>query len=456
MQIAHPSLARLASDLAAGVCTARELTEDCLARIADPVGEGARAFTQVDAEVARRSADTMDALRSRGCAPSPLAGIPISVKDLFDLEGQVTHAGSRALADRAPARADAPAVASLRRAGLVILGRTQMPEFALSGLGLNAQSGTPRAPWGRAEGRAPGGSSSGAAVSVADGMAHAALGSDTGGSCRIPAAWCGVVGFKPTASAVSRAGMVPLSSSLDSVGPLARTVACCAALFDLMRLPQPSGAPRSPRRVRALSELRLGLPQTLVLDQLDAEVARCFEASVAALARSGVTLVDLPMHAFRTVAAMHQRGSIVAAESYAWHRPLLSEKAALYDPRVRERIERGAAMSAADYASLQTARRDFIRSVAQEAGGVDALLMPTCAGLPPRLTDLRDDDAFARANVMALRNAAVVNLFDGCAMSLPRPAPSGAPCGLTLAALHGQDDQLIECALAVEAALGDS
>src|ERR1700686_1012111 len=225
-----PTLASLADDLENGRTSARTLVDACLARIADPSGEGARAFLHVDAEAAIEAAEAMDRLREGKAEPSPFAGIPISVKDLFDIKGQVTRAGSRALEDSAPADADAPVVARLRQAGFIVIGRTNMTEFAFSRNGINPHFDTPKGAWQRHVGHVPGGSSSGAAVSVVDGMAHGALGTHTGGSCRIPGGVNGIVGFKPTQRRVPLDGGVPLSSTLDSFGPLARTARCCAVL----------------------------------------------------------------------------------------------------------------------------------------------------------------------------------------------------------------------------------
>src|SRR6186713_275991 len=227
---ADPTLSTLAADLETGRTTARKLVEQCLARIADPAGEGARTFVHVGKDAALAAADAMDHLRKANAAPSPYAGIPVSIKDLYDIRGQVTRAGSRALEDSAPAEADAPVVARLRRAGFVVIGRTNMTEFAYSGIGINPHYGTPKSAWNRNVGHVPGGSSSGAAVSIADEMAYGALGTDTGGSCRIPAAYNGIVGYKPTQRRVPLDGGVPLSSSLDSFGPLANSVQCCATL----------------------------------------------------------------------------------------------------------------------------------------------------------------------------------------------------------------------------------
>src|SRR5580698_2834193 len=225
-----PTLATLAADLENGRTSARRIVEGCLERIADATGEGPRAFIHVDAEAAIEAAEAMDRLREIKAAPSPYAGIPVSIKDLFDIRGQVTRAGSRALEDSAPAESDAPVVAQLRRAGFIVIGRTNMTEFAYSGIGINPHYGTPKSVWHRDVGHVPGGSSSGAAVSVVDAMAYGALGTDTGGSCRIPAAYNGIVGFKPTQRRVPLDGGVPLSFTLDSFGPLARSAECCAIL----------------------------------------------------------------------------------------------------------------------------------------------------------------------------------------------------------------------------------
>src|SRR6476469_8919026 len=225
-----PTLAKLADDLESGRTTSRKLVEACLARIADPAGEGQRTFIHVDKDAALATADAMDGLRKAKAAPSRYAGIPVSIKDLFDIRGQVTRAGSRALDDSPAAEHDAAAVARLRKAGFVLIGRTNMTEFAYSGIGINPHYGTPKGAWNRTEGHVPGGSSSGAAVSIADRMAYGALGTDTGGSCRIPAAYNGIVGYKPTQSRIPLDGGVPLSFSLDSYGPLANSVQCCATL----------------------------------------------------------------------------------------------------------------------------------------------------------------------------------------------------------------------------------
>src|SRR5712672_1145838 len=269
-----PTLASLAVDLEGGRTSARKLVDDCLARIADTSGEGMRAFLHVEAEAAIEAAEAMDRLREVKAAPSPFAGIPVSIKDLFDIRGQVSRAGSRALEDSAPAEADAPVVARLRRAGFIVIGRTNMTEFAFSGIGINPHYGTPKGAWNRSEGHIPGGSSSGAAVSVVDGTAHGALGTDTGGSCRIPAAYNGIVGYKPTQRRVPLEGTVPLSFTLDSIGPLARTVGCCAVLDAVL-----ANETIAPLRLRPIKGMRLAVPTTVALDELEDAVAKIGRAS---------------------------------------------------------------------------------------------------------------------------------------------------------------------------------
>jgi aspartyl-tRNA(Asn)/glutamyl-tRNA(Gln) amidotransferase subunit A len=446
--VVGPTLDALAADLATGRTTSRRLVEDCLARIADPAGEGGQAFLQVDAEGARRAADAMDALRAAKAAPSPYAGIPISVKDLFDVAGQVTRAGSRALDDTPPASADAVAVARLRRAGFVVIGRTNMTEFAYSGLGINPHYGTPRNPWQRHVGRVAGGSSSGAAISVADGMAHAALGTDTGGSCRIPAAFTGLVGFKPTARRVPLDGSIPLSWTLDSIGPIARSTACCAIIDAVLADEVPEPLPPV-----SLDGVRVLLPETLTLDGIEDAVATAFETALARLSREGVRITRAPVPEFAGVAPMNALGGFTASESHAWHRKLLERRGEDYDPRVSSRIRRGAGMSSADYLDLQAARRDLIRRVSARIAGFDALVMPTAPILPPRIADLEDDAAYTDANLAALRNPTLVNMMDGCAISVPAARPPEPPVGVMLAAGAGGDRRLLALAASAEAAL---
>jgi aspartyl-tRNA(Asn)/glutamyl-tRNA(Gln) amidotransferase subunit A len=443
-----PTLATLAEDLDSGRTTARKLVDQCLAKIADASGEGARVFIRVDAEAAIEAAEAMDRLREVKAAPSRFAGIPVSIKDLFDIRGQVTRAGSRALDDSAPAEADAPAVARLRRAGFVVIGRTNMTEFAYSGIGINPHYGTPKGAWQRSVGHVPGGSSSGAAVSVVDGMAHGALGTDTGGSCRIPAAYNGIVGFKPTQRRVPLDGAVPLSSTLDSIGPLARSVACCAALDAV--LANETFIPLQPRPIRGM---RLAVPTTVALDELDDEVARTFERALETLSRQGALIERIEVPEFLDVGVMNTKGGFAAAESYAWHRYLIVSHGDVYDPRVHLRISRGESISAADYIDLLGMRKSMIARATARLAPYDALILPTTANTPPVIADLADDKAFTRANLLSLRNCTLINMIDGCAISLPAHREGEVPVGLMLAASAGADRRIFELAAGMEGAI---
>jgi aspartyl-tRNA(Asn)/glutamyl-tRNA(Gln) amidotransferase subunit A len=441
-----PTLAALAEDLASGRSSARQLVDQCLARIADTSGEGARTFIHVDREAAIEAAEAMDRLRKVKAAPSAYAGIPVSIKDLFDIKGQVTRAGSRALDDSPPAEADAPVVARLRRAGFIVIGRTNMTEFAYSGIGINPHFGTPKGAWQRSVGHVPGGSSSGAAVSVVDGMAHGALGTDTGGSCRIPAAFNGIVGFKPTQRRVPLDGGVPLSFSLDSFGPIARTVNCCAVLDAVL-----ADEPVVPLQPRPIKGMRLAVPTTIVLDELEDAVARTFERALDTLSRQGALIERIDVPEFHDVVQMNAKGGFSAAESYAWHRYLIASKGDIYDPRVASRIMRGETQSAADYVDLLGARRSLIARIAVRLAPYDAMILPTTANTPPRIADLvADDKAFTHANLLALRNCSLINVIDGCGISLPAHREGEVPVGLMLAATGGADRRIFELAAGME------
>ncbi|WP_246797046.1 amidase [Burkholderia perseverans] len=447
-----PPLATLAADLAAGRTTSRALVDAALDRIAAPDGQGAIAFTGVDADTARAAADAHDRLRAAGTVLSPLAGIPVSVKDLFDVAGQVTRAGSRALDDAPPAAADAPAVARLRRAGAVLVGRTNMSEFAFSGLGLNPHYGTPRSPYRReaaGDARVAGGSSSGAAASVADGMAAVALGTDTGGSLRIPAALCGLTGFKPTASRVPKDGGVPLSSTLDSFGPIGVSVACCALVDRILA----GLAPRVPA-ARPLEGVRLGVLNHYVTDGMDAKVTAAFGAALEHLAAAGAILSDLRFAPLERLADINRFG-FPSIEAYAWHRPLLEHRRDSYDPRVLVRIMKGQPASAADYLDLLAARAAMLDEADRTLwSGVDAVLAPTVPVVPPRIAELEHDDAtFARTNALILRNPSAFNFLDACALSVPCHPRDGAPVGLMVAAAPHRDDALLAIGQSIEAVL---
>jgi aspartyl-tRNA(Asn)/glutamyl-tRNA(Gln) amidotransferase subunit A len=441
--------AQLAAALAAGTTSSRDLVEQALERIAAPSGEGVRAFTQVHADLARSMADASDSMRRSGIVRSPVEGLPVSVKDLFDVAGQATRAGSALLADAAPAAHDAAAVARLRAAGAVIVGRTNMVEFAFGGVGLNPHTGTPRNPWDRATGRVPGGSSSGAGVAQADGMGVMSLGTDTRGSVRIPAALCGVVGFKPTARRVPTKGAFPLSWTLDSIGPLANSVECCATFDALLAGEAPS--PLVPLPVKGL---RLLVPQGGPMDDLDDAVARAFDTALATLSRAGASLVTAAVPPLAAQQAYFERGGIAGAEAYVVHRQNLG-RLHLYDPRVGHRIALGADIRAADHIELLRLRASAIAAFSGVIAPFDAIVMPTVACIAPTIEEAgRSDDDYVRWNLRLLRNAGVVNFLDGCALTLPCHEPGSAPVGFTVCGATGTDRHVLAVGAAIERSLG--
>jgi aspartyl-tRNA(Asn)/glutamyl-tRNA(Gln) amidotransferase subunit A len=441
----------LAQALASGKVTSVELTERALSKIEEPEGEGARAFTTVYREGALAAARASDLVRNRFGAPSALAGIPISIKDLFDVRGEVTLAGSKVRRNEQAAMADAPVISRLRQAGAVIVGKTGMSEFAFSGLGLNPHYGTPKNPWDRTTGRIPGGSTSGGAVSVSDGMAVATIGTDTGGSLRIPAAFCGLVGFKPTASRINRDGAFPLSHSLDSIGPIAATVSCCAILDAILA---GTGAPSL--QAFPLRGMRLGVVQDYVLDRLDDDVSKAFAAAVGFLSAAGAQISEVRMPGLHRIPEINRQGGLIAAEAFAIHQNNLASEshAAQYDQRIVARIRRGRDMSAAGYIGVMQERAQLNAEIEKIAGDFDLLLMPSVAIVPPRIAPLeQDDQLFMDTNALVLRNTSVVNFMDGCALSLPCNLPGDAPVGLMLAAPRGCDSRVLDMGLAIEHAL---
>ncbi|WP_219133007.1 amidase [Janthinobacterium sp. UMAB-60] len=443
------TIRELAADLAAGRITSVALTQQMLARAEAHRAQGGHAYVSLDGEQALMEARASDAARAAGIVASPLAGVPISIKDLFDVRGQVSSAASLALADAPPAGADALAVARLRAAGAVLLGRTNMSEFAFSGLGLNPHYGTPRNPHDHA--RVAGGSTSGGAVTVALAMAAGALGTDTGGSIRIPSAFCGLTGFKPTAAAVSLAGTLPLSRSLDSAGPIAHSVDCCAILYAAFS-GHDIGA-----QAPALKGLRFGVTLDYVGTHVAPQVQQAFGRALDKLRAAGAQVEQFDFPELLELPTINGGGGLVAAEAWHWHRELLEEKGAQYDQRVAARIRRGQQQGAADYIDLLDARACLIAIAKRRLAPFDAWLMPSVAILAPEVAPLEADDAtFFATNGLALRNASVINFLDGCALSLPCHAEGELPVGLGICGMHGNDERVLQIGRAVEALLRGS
>jgi len=443
---AKPTVLGLAADLAAGRTSSRALVERVLARIADPQGEGARTFIKVYADNAREAADAQDTLRRAGYVASPLAGLPVSIKDLFDVAGEISLAASKALDDAPPASRDSTVVARLRVAGAVLVGRTNMTEFAFSGVGINPHHGTPRNPHDRR--LIPGGSSSGAAVSVGDGQAIVAIGSDTGGSVRIPAALCGLAGFKPTQYRISRDAVAPLSTTLDSIGPLANSIACCA-IADAVMAGEPAEAPAA----APVAGLRLAVPRCHVFDGIAPEVASAFETACTALSRAGARVVEVTIAEFDEIPKINAAGGYAPIEAYAWHKELIERRGNEYDPRVRGRIERAASMTAVELIELRDARADLIRRLAPHTAEFDALLMPTVAITAPPFAAFERDEDYRRLNAMMLRNCSAINFLDRCAATTPIQKPGETPVGLMIVGEHGGDRRLLAVARGIETTL---
>lgn len=426
--------------------SSRRLIDEALERALDPTGEGPLVFTKLYPEQSRKVAEAIDQLQEAGYALSPIAGLPISVKDLFAIRGEVTTAGSVALRSLPPATSDATVIRRLRQAGAVIVGKTNMTEFAYSGVGLNPHYGTPANPFDRKRRLIPGGSSSGAAVSVSDGMARAAVGSDTGGSVRIPAALCGLTGFKPTQARIPLDGVFPLSPTLDSVGVIAPTVSLCGAVEAVMAGEQADDCVR-PANLQALV---FGVPANYLLNDLAPQVAQAFDRALRILSAAGARVAEAKFAELDRIPAINAAGGFAAAESYAFHRRFSSRWEA-YDPFVLERIQRGAAISAAEYLDLQEARQAVIEDFDRTAAGFDIILSPTVPIPAPEMkTLLEDAGEYRRINSLLLRNPSVANFLDRCSLSLPCQKKDEPPVGLMLIGRRFGDRDLLSVGARIE------
>jgi amidase/aspartyl-tRNA(Asn)/glutamyl-tRNA(Gln) amidotransferase subunit A len=435
--------------VARGGASATALLQQAIATADSPAN--AHAYLRRFDTQALLAASSVDRAHAAGQPVPALAGLAVSVKDLFDVAGWPTTAASRSLADAPPALADCPAVARLRAAGAALTGHTNLSEFAYSGVGINPHHGTPVNPVTaaiNATPRIPGGSTSGGAVTVATGAAWAALGSDTGGSIRIPAALQGLVGFKNTQRLTPLQGAVPLSSTLDTACAITRSVRDAVLVHGIL-------AARTPTPLRKpVHALRLAVPQTLMLDGLDADVARAFDRTLDVLRAGGALIEDLPLTALADLSGLQANGGFTAAESWAWHRSRLAVLEAEYDPRVAQRIRRGEAISAADYIDLLHARTDWIARMQAELQGFDAVLAPTVPMVAPAIAPLLTSDSrFFAINGMLLRNAAAVNMLDGCALSIPCHQSGQMPVGLMVWGPAMADDVVLGVGLTIEAAL---
>jgi aspartyl-tRNA(Asn)/glutamyl-tRNA(Gln) amidotransferase subunit A len=424
----------------------RDRLEQALRCIADPKGEGTRACLTVYADAARAAADAADARAARGAALGPLDGMIVTIKDLFDVAGEPTRAGSRVLAEEAaPAKSDAMIVQRLRAAGAVIVAKTNMTEFAFSGIGANPHFGTPGNPRDRA--RVPGGSSAGAPIAVADGMCDIAIGTDTGGSVRIPASLCGLVGFKPSKQRVPTTGAFPLSPTLDSVGPIARSVADCAKADAVM-----AGEDYLPLQPLDLAGLRFGVAEGMPLNNLDDAVAAAFALAVKRLGDAGAAMSHEAVPLFDDMLEVNAKGGIAPYEACVVLRELMKRRADDIDPNIRVRVERGCAISEVDYAAMVHGRARLVRAMDARLASLDALVLPTTSIVAPTIAEVADSKIFAVRNAAVLRNTNMVNFFELCAITLPLPA--ALPVGLMLVGRNVHDHRLLRIAAATAQLFG--
>lgn len=440
--------------------TAKALADDLRAGRKDPVDLVAEVYDRITAHgdaalFIRQTRDRADAearaARERLRAGNPaslLDGVPLAWKDLFDLKGTVTTAGSAVLKGSAPAVADAALVRAGMRAGLVTVGAVNMTEFAYSGIGLNPHHGTPRNPRDPKVARSPGGSSSGSGAVVAAGIVPLSIGTDTGGSIRIPAAFNGVVGYKTSTGHYPMDGVFPLSRTLDTLGPLARTVEDCVLADTVLR-----GLAAPSVRAADIAALDLVIPDVVMFDTLDPAVAAAFEATVARLGGAGARIrrIALPELA-ETVAAMGRYGPLTSAEALDvhWDRLHGPDEAGM-DPRVVRRIRMADKMTAVDLIRLKAERARLIARLNERLG--DALLIcPTTPSVAMPIAPLEADvEVFFHHNFRTLRNTAIGNFLDWCGLSIPNGTdPDGMPTGLMICARHGRDTALLAAGLALE------
>jgi aspartyl-tRNA(Asn)/glutamyl-tRNA(Gln) amidotransferase subunit A len=418
-----------------------ETIEAQLSRATDPNGEGSRVFLSLN-ETAIRAAAVESMQRYRDGTARPLEGITISIKDLFDVKGEVTTAGSTVLRTSAPANEDAPTVVRLREAGAILFGRTNMTEFAFSGIGINPHYGTPRNVWDRradGTGRIPGGSSSGGGVSVADGMCVAALGSDTGGSVRLPAALNGVFGFKPSAYRVPVVGSVPLSVMHDSMGPIANSIDDCVRIDAVLSREKLAVNDVNLRGVKLLK------PQSLIWRELDPEVERATLAAIERLRRAGATIVEAPLQVLDE--AYTKPAGAVAALAYDWHTEHVDVDGVGYDLRVWKRLQSGESVTRQSLSQALAYRRFWIDRMNIAFVDFDAMICPTVACIAPEIAPLvNSDDVFFATNTRILRNTNWVNALDGCAATIPVHAPGDAPVGLQIVGIHATDAKVLSIA----------
>ena len=442
------SLRALSEALKTTEITSTELVNDALAR----AKKSNSVFIQLN-EGLPSLAKSIDRARAKHKPIPALAGIPVTLKDLFNVRNERTLAGSMARKDFAqPEAKDAEVIAPLREAGLLFLGRTNMSEFAFSGIGKNPHYGTPLSIWDRQTGRLPGGSSSGSAVSVAEGIVVASLGSDTAGSCRVPAAFNGVVGVKPSYGRMSLMGIYPLSPTSDAPGPIAGDVDSCYILDQLMSGRWSTNDSLPLLKHRKPQSLKCVVPEAEVIEELDSEVRSAFELALDTLTEAGVHIRTEKMPVIDTSIDLFYNKAIVMYEAYQHHLEWLEQYGDAYDPFVLPRILAGKTISDEEQQERYRAKAEVVRLFNQHYRQLDAdaLLYPTTPCVPPAISETDDPDDARRVNLRCLRNTVTVNYFDGCSISLPCHRNREAPVGLMASSINGDDENLYSVAAAIE------
>ena len=440
------TIQQLNARLARGETTREALVSQALENAAKVSAKSV--FTRLYPEAALAVARQADAAQAAGLAQPALAGLPVSIKDLYGVAGETTMSGSVVCKGEPVQANDAPVIARLRAAGSAIIGKTNMTEFAFSGIGINPHYGTPVNPTDPTVARIPGGSSSGAAVSVALGLAVAGLGSDTGGSIRVPAALCGIVGFKSTQKRVPLTGAMELARSLDTACAMTRSVQDCILVDGVL-----SGEMLKIKR-RPLMGMRFALPQTTLLEGMDATVAKAFARSVSMLSAAGAQIIEVPLTELAEIPKLNAPGGLSPIEAYAVHHARLAKAKEGFDQRVAVRVALGAPVTAQQYLALLDNRLDWIARVERAIEGFDAVLCPTVPTIAPEIAKLEaSDEAFFKANGQMLRNTFAFNFLDGCSFSLPCHRADEQAVGLMLSSVAGDDAALAAVALAVEAVL---
>lgn len=447
-------LRALSLALETGEISSTKLVEAALSR----AHQSKSVFVKINPSLIRQTY-LIDRDRKRGKSNKPLVGIPIALKDLFNVQGEKTFAGSVVCKHYAKIEAtDAPVIAPLRDAGLLFFGRTNMSEFAFSGMGINAHYGTPLSIWDRETGRLPGGSSSGSAVAVAEGIVVASLGSDTAGSCRIPAAFNGIVGVKPSHGRFSLEGIYPLAPTLDAPGPLAVDVDSCFILDQLMCGNLQPGDELPPLTPEPMDSIRLAVPEVNLMQDMDDDVAACFDRALTVLREAGINISSAPVPSIDACDDFFPTRALVLYEVYQAHKDMLDAHGDDYDPFVARRMLTGADITCEEQQSRYAERNGLVQDFETQfnALDIDALIYPTVACIPPALAETEDPDDATRVNLRCLRNTATVNHFNGCAISLPCHTPGEAPVGLMLAARNGDDEKLYRLAQTIEMILNEA